>query len=641
MNSTPPETSIEIDKVSYQIVSIDEFGFLARVDLPAGMRGKGELTLGGDKLAVGFRVRENNANLAKCSFSNLSIAGSEVVRKFLRKRDRGFIEGSLESRSYDELAKGLTGATPKSTPHAHEINKLHATDASVDSRIQPAEPRVLKSKTAASQWKSTPVARADSIGNENAVSSKTLTDTQTTAPQPTAYGSTLSPRPIPQSEVTQPSTAPTNVSSLGALPESDTVDSEPRAANSGVRSLAMMIMMFALIGLLILTFYFLRSRSTLTIGNSALVGNYLPVNVKVEGEIVELLVSEGDTVKKGDVLMRINNPTMQLERDQLGAQLTTAKAKVQALKKRLKTTEKRIVIAGKKLALDLMVAKSEKEVATKFLEVAKLNFDRMKPALDSGAITSTEFEVTRQELLAAEANKTTTENAVKQIEFAVSSVKDNILILGDRFDDESGRLIAELEIAKAEQQEMESALAAASEQFSNMNVTAPRDGTVYVVYRQLGEYVKLADETVGISFEGKVWAAGQVSANQSRRVRPGQPVTISAPSLGRKFEGFVSAVGHRAMYSQGHYTADFRGETATDVPVKVTIQDLPDNIPSGIRLEMAINTGFGVEWLDNTMGYSLRSVSSGKRIDDVPEAEANLKDSNTDEAVIGKIAADM
>ena len=121
-----------------------------------------------------------------------------------------------------------------------------------------------------------------------------------------------------------------------------------------------------------------------------------------------------------------------------------------------------------------------------------------------------------------------------------------------------------------------------------------------MTYRQVGEYVKIADQTIALSFEGKVWAAGQVSASQSRRVRPGQPVTITAPSLGKTFEGVVSAVGHRAMHSPGHYTADFRGETATDVPIKVIIQDLPEDVPSGIRLEMAINIGFGVDWLDRT-----------------------------------------
>ena len=330
---------------------------------------------------------------------------------------------------------------------------------------------------------------------------------------------------------------------------------------------------------------------------------------------------------------------MQMEQEQCAAKLNTAKSKVAALKKQLKNTEKRIAIAGKKLALDLVVAKSEIESAAKLYEVANLNFKRLKPALETGAVTETEFEVVRQELLAAEANKVTTQNVAKQIEFALESMKDNVLILGDRFDDEIGRLTAELEIAEAEQTEMQMAVNVANEQFENLNVRAPRDGTVYVTYRQVGEYVKVADQTIGLSFEGKVWAAGQVSASQSRRVRPGQPVTVTAPSLGKTFEGVVSAVGHRAMHSPGQYTADFRGETATDVPIKVIIQDLPEDVPSGIRLQMAINIGFGVDWLDRSMGYSLHSISDGQPID--KEMKNQAPSENADIEIIGEVAADM
>ena len=133
------------------------------------------------------------------------------------------------------------------------------------------------------------------------------------------------------------------------------------------------------------------------------------------------------------------------------------------------------------------------------MEVAKANFDRMKPAFDSGAITTLEFEPARQQLVAAKANRMTAENAVDQIELSLSSVKENILIIGARFDDENGRLTSELEIAAAKQTEREAALAAANDQIANLNVKAPRDGTVAAVYRQVGELLKVAD--VGLSFE--------------------------------------------------------------------------------------------------------------------------------------------
>ena len=642
--NTSSESYIEIDNITYQIHSLDVFGFEASVDLATGLRSQGLLTLGSDRLGIAFRVRENKDGMAKCSFSNLSLAGSEIVKKYLRRQQRGFIEGGLESRSYDELAQGITGAEPTFAPDTSIPKTTLSASTTHDGQASTSN----TAETSNSKEKlSLPKPHAFDSNNQKsnqitAASSLAQTDTSRTTAQQTIT-SQSSARPVtPQRPVapantvprsTPPQHTPTTPANVSTPTNHDRANSNN--AKTGIRSLAMLLMMFALVGLVITAFYFLRSRSTLSVGNSALVGNYLPVNVKAEGEIIELLVSEGDVVKKGDLLMRLKNPAMQIEFEQCTAKLATAKSKVAALRKQLKNTEKRIAIAGKKMALDLVVAKSEMESATKFHEVAKINFERLRPALRSGAITESEFEVVHQQLLAAEANKITTQNAAKQIEFAQESMKDNVLILGDRFDDEIGRLTAELEIAEAEQKEMQMALKVANEQFENLNVKAPRDGIVYVTYRQIGEYVKVADQTIGLSFEGKVWAAGQVSANQSRRVRPGQPVTVKAPSLGKSFEGVVSAVGHRAMHSPGHYTADFRGETATDVPIKVIIQDLPEDVPSGIRLEMAINIGFGVDWLDRATGYSLRSISDGQPI----EKEASPKKSDIE--VIGEVAADM
>ena len=581
MNSSSSKASIEIENISYQLVSIDEYSFTAEIDLPVGVRSHGVLTLGTDNLAVAFRVRETKDGIAKCSFANLSLANTATINNYLRKRQRGFIENTLESRSYDELAQGLLGDMPMSKEQASNSETLHTESAST----------------------------TNEIGSQ-------ATSKLPNTPKPQSHSSDANQKSV---------------------------------ARSGVRSMAMLLMTFAMVGLGILAIYFLRSRSTISIANSALVGNYLPVNVKAEGEVIDLFVGEGDVVKAGDVLMQLKNPEMQSERAQCAARLATAKSKVATLKKQLATTKKRVKIAGKKLALDLTVAKSEMESADKLLEVAKINFERLKPALESGAVTENEFELVRQELLAAESNKTVAANAAKQIEFAQRSLKDNVLILGDRFDDEIGRLVAELEIAEAEREEFQKNLNIVNEQFQNLDVIAPRDGSVYVVYRQVGEFVKVADEMIGLSYEGKVWAAGQVGVGQSRRVRCGQPVVVTAPALGKKFDGVVSAVGHRAMYSAGRYSADFRVATATDVPVKVIIQDLPDNVPSGTRLEMTINSGFGVEWLDRTMGYSLRSVVTGKPINEIQQHETNTKDTENDDTkdtdntkkVIGEVAVDI
>jgi len=576
MSSEQPEISLLGQQVP--VVHLDEYGFKASLPLEEATRSSGTLQLREESLEVEFRVREISAGVATCSFANLSLASADAIKKYLSQRERGFTSG-LESRSYDELADGVID------------------DPSVD------------------KTDSIDVASADKAF-------ASLTDADTEAEVGVAPAIAKEPSPRPQNQLADRPDKIKRRSSDVPKPVAKRKTTQNEKANSKVKSLVMLLMLLAMIGLAVLSLYFLRSRSTLNIGNSSLVGNYLPVNAKIDGEIVELLVNEGDMVEKGQTLVRLKNPAMEMAMEHCDASLRTAKAKVRAIKKQLVKFEQKLKVAAKKLELDLEIAQSEQIAALKMLNSAKASVDVMAPAVAKGAVSRAEFSVVENEYLAVGAALTAANNSVKQIQFSQSAIKDKVLILGDRVDDEMGRLTAELEIAQAEQQQAALTSQVAKSQFESLSMKAPRSGRVFVTYRQVGEFVKVADETVAISFDGKVWAAGQVSASQASRVRPGQPVTIRAPSLGEKFSGFVLAVGHRAMYSHGRYTADFRGETATDVPVKVMIPELPEGIPSGIRLEMAINTGFGVEWIDKTMGYELKPVGGLLKSQAKPSSKA-------------------
>ena len=399
------------------------------------------------------------------------------------------------------------------------------------------------------------------------------------------------------------------------------IDAEPAAETAAVavtnavpprtwqfKSLAMTFLVFMMIGLAVLAIMFLRSRSLLTVSNAALVGNYLPVNAKIEGEIAEVLVIEGQQVAKGDLLMRLKNPEIESARIHARAARDTAQLKVKALQTQLDNYQRKLSIADKKLQLDMEVAKSELEVADKTRQANKARTNLMKPFLETGSVTQLEYDEAQEKMLASESMVITAENKIRQVEFSLEAASNGILILGDRLDDEAGRINAELEIAKAELQELQVVYNEVGSTVQQLNIVAPRDGQVYSTYRQVGEFLRVADEALAISFPGKTWVAGHLTPGQANRVRTGQPVKVSFPSIDMLLDGVVVGVGHRSIYSKGFYNADFRGTTSTDIPIKVRINDLPEDIPSGMRVELAVSTGFGVDWLDDYIGFELQPV---------------------------------
>lgn len=406
-------------------------------------------------------------------------------------------------------------------------------------------------------------------------------------------------------------------------PSSDQTSETP-GKKGYVKSFALMIMLLAMIGLIILAGFFLRSRSSLAVGNSALVGNWIAVNSKVEGEISEVLVSEGDHVRKGDLLLRLSNPEVTQANLTLEAQKQTAQSKVSALRKQRGTFKSKLAYASRKLELDRQVASSELEASKKACKSAQAAFERLKPFVASGAITQLEIDEVENRLREEESIKIAKENLVRQIDFSKEAADANILIIGDRVDDELGRIEAELEIAEAELQEITQILNMSRQNEGALDIVAPRDGVVFVKYFQAGQFVKVADQLLGLSHPGETWAAGQVTASQASRVLPGQPVRVRIPAMKLTIDGTVMSVGHRAMYAKGHYSAEFRGNTATDVPIKVHIQDLPKDIPSGLRLEMAISTGFGLKWLDDAMGYQLRQIGVPLTTDPAQQKDSDV-----------------
>ena len=180
---------------------------------------------------------------------------------------------------------------------------------------------------------------------------------------------------------------------------------------------------------------------------------------------------------------------------------------------------------------------------------------------------------------------------------SIAAMEEGILFLGDRIDNRPSELKAELEISEARVQQLASDLEASTRSCQRIEIKAPRDGLIYAVYRQPGEFTKLGEEALAMSILDGGWAAGHVPADQATKIKPGQLVELKFPSLDMVAQGHVAAVGHRAVYGKGGYLNDFRSPMPNDVPIKVEIDDFGGQIPSGLRLNMNVQLESDWGWI--------------------------------------------
>ncbi len=111
---------------------------------------------------------------------------------------------------------------------------------------------------------------------------------------------------------------------------------------------------------------------------------------EVSGEIISLLVKEGDSVKKGQLLLRINPDLLESDLDRTRANLNNAKANLENAKARLAQLEARLKAElapaykrNKKLYTDKVISDAEFETAKSVYEAALKDIDAAKATVNA------------------------------------------------------------------------------------------------------------------------------------------------------------------------------------------------------------------------------------------------------------------
>ncbi len=263
------------------------------------------------------------------------------------------------------------------------------------------------------------------------------------------------------------------------------------------------------------------------------------VSPQVAGRILELPVQEGDTLKKGDLVARLDPKDFELKRDEARAGLAQARAQLDLIKAGAREEDiqrareqVREAKAAAKMAEDDRVRITqlfEKKSATeKQADDAKSNADRTSAAL-----------------AAAEQNlaKLTKGNRPEEIRLAE----------------------AQLELAQARLAQVEKAIA-------DCTVTAPMDGVVTEKIREEGELVSIGTPIITLSRQTDVWLSIYVPESRLGKVKIGQPARVKIDGDKRLFDGTVTFVSPEAEFTPKNVqTPDERAKLV--YRVKITLSN--------------------------------------------------------------------
>jgi multidrug resistance efflux pump len=268
------------------------------------------------------------------------------------------------------------------------------------------------------------------------------------------------------------------------------------------------------------------------------------------GRVAEVLVREGQKVKQGDVLARLDDIPARLDVQRAEARVQAAKARLDLLK----------AGAAKE---EVAAARAEVDQAEENVRYRKLVFERFAEAAAKGGAQQSVVDEKASDLKAAKAQ--------------LEAVKQHLEKLS------RGRRPEELAVAEAEVAEAVAVLKKAAYVLDTMTVRAPFDGTVLAVRVEAGTYVNpLAFSAPGHVCEiAKPGLEVEVDVGERDLVRvfAGQPCRIQSDANPKVvYQGKVVRLLPVANRAKG------------SVGVRVAV-DIPGNDDS-VRPEMAATVSF-------------------------------------------------
>lgn len=233
------------------------------------------------------------------------------------------------------------------------------------------------------------------------------------------------------------------------------------------------------------------------------------VSSDVSGEVVDMYVEEGDSVRKGQVLAKVFADVLTSDRDRAASIVNQQQAQVGNTQASLRSFEAR-------------------------LNQAKLTYDRQKKLYDEKVISKAEFETAESAYLTARADLDAAKQTIRSGQASVQSAQ--------------------------------ASLTAANKNLSRTTVLAPMDGIVSLLAVKKGERVagnsfSLGTEIMRVADMSKIEVRVDVGENDIPKVKLGDSAIVEVDAYNdRKFKGVVTQISSSSTSAQTSGAAAASGD---------------------------------------------------------------------------------
>ncbi len=325
---------------------------------------------------------------------------------------------------------------------------------------------------------------------------------------------------------------------------------------------------------------------------------YISIGAEYSGQLTEILVKEGDHVKKGQLLARIDEAQSQADVVAQRASLSAAEADAAASEAGLKAGEDNIA------ALEATVNRAKTD-----MQRYQLDYQRGEQLFKDGLIPKSDFE---QRTAVFEGQKAQVEEAQSRVVQARAQL---------------AQLRAQLAGTQKKIAQSQATLTRVDDILRKHNAVAPINGLVTYLPVRVGETVvpgvqnSAASTIMTIADMSIVTAEVKVDETDIVNVKLDQPAEITVDAIPNKtFTGHVIEIGNTAILRStglAASTSTTSSQEAKDFKVVVAMDNPPDEIRPGLSCTAKVTTATR----KNTVAIPIQALTTRTKGDLLPDKD--------------------
>lgn len=277
------------------------------------------------------------------------------------------------------------------------------------------------------------------------------------------------------------------------------------------------------------------------------------VAAKIPERIEAIFVGEGDRVKKGDLLIR-------LETLELDLQVKAAKARVAIAQRHLQD-----LLAGAR-EQEIKEAEAVLDQAKADLKKAERDWERVHTLFGEGGVSESERDAAQAAL----------ENAAGRYQRA----KEGLGLL------QAGTRPQQIEVARLQVEEAQAALEVARVRRQYAEITSPLSGTVLLRSMEPGQVALVGVPILTLGNLEELWVKIYLTEADLGKIRVAQPVPVTTHSFpGKVYSGKIVSIANKAEFTPKNVqTQDERAKLV--FAVKIALQNPDQELKPGMMADV-------------------------------------------------------